>query len=304
MPHCLFWSSPASCFWLAFDTNYNAGAATDYWYSIFFVAGLSILFIWVASFVLPRKYQDEAVENQKPPRWFKSPTLGDGDPIVWLGSHDMKVRIMAWTAAGLLMPPIAAAFLVGLHYMTESLANMIAAGCFLLSNLLLRWLVAEMSCRRLGQDRISGALELLLTTPVEHEQILPNLREGFAKVFYGPIKFVVICSLVLAVFGIAYGLPVLMIPALSAISFAVEYIALLDVGQWRGLCAKTPNRALLGALGLTSGIIWFAFGMLALVGSLKLLGLWVFYTLFYNLRIAAFARTRLKRGVRVLLNLD
>lgn len=297
VPHFLIWLSPGGCLWTAFDDNYARGFfAHEYWVSVIAILGVSVVFISLASFYLPSAWQEKPLTTHRRwgwvediqssvamlRRWFKRPALRNGDPLVWLGSRDTTERMLAWSAV-VLMVPMELCFLFAVCFdvskdrtmeMEWSIALTVGMVCGFCSHLLLKYLVAVSASRRLCEDRASGALELLLSTPVSEGQILNGLRKAVSRQLFGPIMLVMLANLSLALMTAFFKLDMdfevrtifgMMIGG-GALTLGMDCWALTGVGQWRGLRARSPNRAVIGAMGPILGMPWLGLALILFSG--------------------------------------
>jgi hypothetical protein len=106
------------------------------------------------------------------------------------------------------------------------------------------WIVSE-ACARLSEDRRSGALELLLSTPLSEREVVRGqwlaLRRQFLKpvLVFLALEFWLMSSLQ-PVGWLLAGIPLRLL----------EFAALGWVGMWLGLTMRSVTRAILGTLGL------------------------------------------------------
>jgi hypothetical protein len=127
------------------------------------------------------------------------------------------------------------------------------------------WLASEV-CSRLIEDKRSGALELLLTTPVGAREIARGQSLALRRIFLWPILFLAAAELFLGwkALGAGWRNPS---PEDRALTFAAAAVVLvLDawalkwIGLWRSMWSKGVERALLStvAKGLALPCLVFA----------------------------------------------
>ncbi len=124
------------------------------------------------------------------------------------------------------------------------------------------WLVSE-ACARFGQDRQSGALELILATPVKVEELLRGQWLSLRRQFFWPTVFV-LC----AEFGylLAHGKNddwVLTVVVYMATS-VLDYWALGWMGMWTGMTARKITHAARSTVArvlVLPWLIWLGCGL-------------------------------------------
>src|SRR5262249_33120385 len=122
---------------------------------------------------------------------------------------------------------------------------------FLLVTSLKLW-IAWNACATLAEARRSGAIELLLATPLRTEDIVLGHWQAFQRLFLGPICAVAACTVVPMLLSLVQqraGTPtiwLLPVPAMSIFGIAtlvLDAVALAWVGMWMGLTQAKPMQA-------------------------------------------------------------
>jgi hypothetical protein len=189
--------SPARAPFLA-ATNLRGGTMTEFWTATMGSLLWSGLLLTVAALVLARVWQDQPerlAANGWRARWWQwvrgnaawrrqlARRWHGTNPFVWLAQRDRWPVTLAWAAVGFLFLLWIAA---GLGWWETWLRP---AGLFvvaILANLVLNGVVQFTAAKTIGESRRSGALELLLTTPLSHLDMvrgqLVALREQFRPV--------------------------------------------------------------------------------------------------------------------------
>jgi hypothetical protein len=112
----------------------------------------------------------------------------EANPFFWLATRDRRPRLLAWALLGAL-------FVLWLGLLMGSFSTSAAASRFSFCAALglayamhqtLKWLTAGEASRRLSEDRVSGALELLLVSPLSVQQILAGQRQALKSLFFFP----------------------------------------------------------------------------------------------------------------------
>ncbi|MSU34654.1 MAG: ABC transporter permease [Pedosphaera sp.] len=179
--------------------------------------------------------------------------------FAWLASREVRKPAMVWA--------LLAAALAGLAYgairtdLTNTLhRDVIIPWAAVLGGLLKFWFAGE-ACRQLAEDRRAGALELLLTTPIENDDFFQGVWHSLRRQFLWP-------SLVF----LALTASVPLLPWQSGsmnwktvgpivILYGVDLWALGWCGIWRGISSPIPNRAITETLLLTIGLPWLIWGV-------------------------------------------
>jgi ABC-type transport system involved in cytochrome c biogenesis permease component len=112
------------------------------------------------------------------------------------------------------------------------------------------WVVSE-ACTRLCEDRRSGALELLLSTPMADRELVRGQWLALRRQFLMPL----IAFVVLEWFLVRYSQPEGVALARLVMRLA-EFMALGWVGMWLGLTARSLTRAIMGTVGLVLVLPW------------------------------------------------
>ena len=210
-PVALLWPSPAYLYSRAFD-NYFARRPGhfDFLASFFTVAALALTALLLASLYLPRIWREgaEAASAGNSRTWRQRWRFGGAgfralrrcflqeNPIYWLSSRDRWPHAVASGTLGLL-------FILWLGFMGGTLTgrNSSASFCFSMSlfiafaaHLAVKWHVAVEASRRFSEDRQSGALELLLVSPLSVERLLEGQRRALLGIFFAPIALALLTN--------------------------------------------------------------------------------------------------------------
>jgi ABC-type Na+ efflux pump permease subunit len=254
--------SPLTLFRQSFDSAFGLGVSSALF---LFCFAWQHAMIWgllaLASVVAPYTWQGEsfflrrraragrtAVIESRP---FRS-RLRDGNPVEWLGRRgaqsmwcwlSLALAAMAWLAWAALRPTGAA------------LLPALVFGAVVWQGILQFWMAWEAS-RRLCEDRRSGALEMLLSTPVRVDEIVSGQMRSLRRQFLLPILTVLALETVLLVVTLtALGPmsgegPSFMAVMVSVMgTLATSAYGLGWLGLWMGLKSRRTTRGALEALG-------------------------------------------------------
>jgi len=269
----LLWPSPAFAFRHGFDAWYGSRAgAADFWHSVLTLWVLTVLCLGWASFVTPRAWQAGEVKarkarrlRRKPPGWEK---LEAQNPYC-------RVTIRDWAPSSLANLLLAGAvpiwFLFFLFISSARRAGPPAPflGCLFLAfalHVIVKLLMIQESVSRINHDRDSGALELLLATPLSVTSIIAAHRKALRAHFRRAVM--TLCLLNLGLFFAvgeligahdgAWIFTELFIGGVVALQ--ADFEALLWVGLWHGLSKRRSSHAMtLTALQLLGPNWLFAF---------------------------------------------
>ena len=179
-------------------------------------------------------------------RQFRTRML-DRNPILWLGSRNRLKLAGLWTFV---------CFALGVWIAWRWSAGPSAdnwSSTFFIAQLLqapLKWLMASEASQRWVNERQSGALELLLTTPLSVTEILRGHGRSLVRLFAVPSAALVIVELLTLAAGTGFGGPRIEVGTMvvvGAIIFLWDLYALAWVGLWLGLSKRKANQAFLGA---------------------------------------------------------
>jgi len=267
--------SPGFTVFAAFDVNYRGTRYQDaYWLSLALVHGLAWLFLIAASLIVPRCWQDQASraglaglgERLRQRRYglasvrldLRRRLLGV-NPMLWLASRDRYKPAAVFVAlaalgCGWLWIYLEAGryFLVGGAIPTAMAAH----------SILKVWFANE-SCRRFSEDRRSGALELLLATPLSVREILRGQRLALWRQFAWPTVAVLAADALLLTASAARmnrldsSFVQVWLAGMTVLVWDLH--ALSWVGPWMGLNSRSPNRAATAALARICLLPWMLF---------------------------------------------
>ncbi len=285
-----FWllanASPFHGFGLAFDTPSAAFRLHEkqFWIAMCATHFLAWLFLIIASVVLPRTWHDQpsVATRQTWRERLRAWSLGtvakrasfrarllEINPFFWLASRDLRkplhgIALVALVALGWL----ALWFKFPGEMVEESALTIFV---IIVHTALKCWLATE-ACRRFCEDRRSGALELLLSTPLNVPGILRGQMLALNRHFSPVVGTVLIIDLLILVtktrdrFAGGSGDWALSFLSLT-VMFAADLYTLSWLGMWFGLVSRSPHRAASAALVRVLVLPWvfYILGMITIV---------------------------------------
>jgi ABC-type transport system involved in cytochrome c biogenesis permease component len=273
----LLWPNPAYVFHMGFDAEYLLRfGAQEFWRSIAVIFSLATACILTASIILPRTWQSTSAPAKKSARLPFSPIfqkrrrrpLQDTAPFFWLALDDAVGRstldrvtlfLTIWWL------PCVALWLGNPNGVFEPIAVYYVFGM----HLILKVIMAAESTRRFNQDLQSGAMELLLVTPLPVRDIIAGQRKALQAQFRRPVLMLSAINVLMLYLALKFdpGLRqdsegrhmVTVIFLGGALILWVDSFALTWVGMWRGVKSKKYPRAVLTTLTQITGLPWLAF---------------------------------------------
>lgn len=250
------WVSPLTTFVL-FDANRYATAGDVYWRSLWITHLISWTWLALASFLLPRVWQESGTRAKR--RRVPEPAnarqsrnkLLAINPVWWLTSRHTHQRAWLWVVVSVVA-------VIGVASWLGSLNNIPALwtifGCFIAVHLALAVWVGFEACNSFAEARSTGAMELLLSTPLHVRQILRGQHLSLRELFMGPLLLLLaveLCMVVAQIWlmthkGSGAGGSVMLVLVLGfcLVWFVLDLFAVAEVGMWYGLTSQKPTQAL------------------------------------------------------------
>ena len=280
------WPSPV----FAFRTAQSSGAmdAVSFYGSLASTHLIAWGLLGLSCWILPRLSQD-LPKGRRRERWnewslrvrFGNPAvraalrrrLLEHSPCCWLSSRERHKPALAWLLVGSLS---AIGLWVCLCYTTVFDLTAVTL-LFILHVMLKVWFIGE-TCHRWIEDRQSGALELLLCTPLSQRELLRGQTMALWRQFGWPVVVTLVLTLVSrAIIVHQWGSgsltefyrPVLLfsLPLLLA-----DLVAARWVGAWVSLRAGGLNRAIASTMARVQVFRWVVY---SLIVTLLVLWRWV-----------------------------
>jgi ABC-type transport system involved in multi-copper enzyme maturation permease subunit len=248
-----------------------------FWNTLLSMHALSLLLLALASVLLPRCWQEggahAAGRLRMFPRLLRRPRDTfrarlrrklDCHPTLWLAE---RTSLNPW-ATHFFWALCLAMWLTGFTALrSRALApSAVFAAVYLLHAAAKCWVTWEAS-RRFAEDRQSGALELLLTTPLSERAVIAGWLIGLKRRFLGPILLLFALDVQLWWASDNSEWLLGMVAAIGL--FIADSYTICWVGLWTGLNAANSTRAFLVTVARVLILPWFAFlGVLGIWGSL------------------------------------
>jgi hypothetical protein len=249
--------------------------------------------------------------------------LLEQNPYLWLASREQQSRRHAWALFAALCG-LWWCFLIAALKGSGSIPAFIV--CLFTSytlHQLFKSVVAAEATRQLSADRQSGALELLLVTPLTEDQIIEGQKAALTVRFAGWSGTLLALNTCLCLAVVLFrrelqigerDIPVFVELFLGGtLMLFLDFNTLGTVGIWMALRANRPSRAILATIGRVlflpwAGIFLMVFLMRALrvpssEGPALIFGLWFGFGILNNALAAATAKASLARGFRRCLGL-
>lgn len=275
---------PAASPIYSFAAVHHPGSGTFqikyFWPSLVWTHLLAWLFLFCAALILPRcinpvpsrrllrlrNFVDKFVYGRNEQRRKHRATLLDRNAFLWLASRERIKPKYAWLIIGFFLGLYAWIYL---QFDDMLFDLMVGTAMMLLIHLVLKVWVASEVCSRLIQDRRSGALELLLSTPLSVRDIAKGQSMALRRVFLKPILLLLLLEVVLFISGLnlprqldSRGVRTGVYIALIG-TFLADLWALKWVGLWLSLTGKSIERVLLATLLRVLVLPWLIYALFA-----------------------------------------
>jgi ABC-type transport system involved in multi-copper enzyme maturation permease subunit len=267
--------SPIFAFTLAQSSTVGAPPTTALYSSIAQTHAIAWVLLALSCAIVPFVCKDrpKGRRRERWGEWWRRRSLGSPDaraafrrralernPCFWLSSRTRSKTASVWV----LIVPLTA---IGVWIYFKYRVAFYETSLFLLFTihvLLKVWFAGE-TCSRWMEDRRGGALELLLSAPLQTREIIAGQELALRRQFGGPVAVTLGLTLlswlgIVLIYGggssteagrtwLMISLPVLL----------ADLAALRWVGMWRGLTARGLNRAIAGTLGLVLCLRWLLY---------------------------------------------
>ena len=296
--------SPTWVFLMSFHTHYTNDAG-EFWSAILGLHLLSWIFLMAASVILPRSWRDRPprIRPARRPGRRSDAARGEtlsGNPVLWLAGRSEEQRVYLW-----LLWIVAGVGAVGAWWLGGG-STAVGLALLLLGlalHLVLALWVAAQACHAFAEARDSGALELLLSTPLTVNEILAGYFLAMRRLFWWPALTLVLMEvtllgahtyLVAAGGGEFSAGAIFSVPAALFLIVAVmDLFAVAQFGLWMGLSTRKPSQAILRTV--------LCVLVLPMIGGLCCGFLWPIMGVVKNLIFISYAREQLRKNFRTLV---
>ena len=280
--------SPGYAFTTAFEQNYR-GNAGGFWTSLILVQVMAWIFLGLSCLIVPRSWQDKAAtvtQLRWRDRWLRwslgnsaeratfRARLLDVNAFYWLVSRSRIKPAMVWAVIGV----IGCGWIWGWLKFGRDWINpgTYIVTALLLNTLLKGWFAGE-CCAQIAEDRRIGAMELLLSTPLNVREILHGQYLALCRQFLWPLLFVVALEICFVFAGLR-GNDVrgdegvwIFVWVSGLIMLFADLAALFYVSLWQGLTARSANRANTAAMVRILALPWILFGIFLMLVVISLI---------------------------------
>jgi ABC-type transport system involved in cytochrome c biogenesis permease component len=264
-PQAALCSSPAAGCFLAFDASNTLPPPRATSYSWFWCnAAATNVYGWIffglACWLTPRSWQDAALSAKPTAPLAGSPVrrarvrraLLDINPFLWRVARSGRKQLPVWLtllALAALWTWTICVFSLVDDFGEDGIDLILLAPAGLV---LKAWLAAEAS-RTFSEDRRSGGLELLLSTPLDEKEIVRGQRAALWRQFGPPTLALLVANFMFLSANVWWWsaeirMDLLALHLVLGGFLAADMIALSWVGMWLGLNNRKPNRAALLAM--------------------------------------------------------
>jgi ABC-type transport system involved in cytochrome c biogenesis permease component len=292
--HFAGWLSPFTSFAQA-----GGGQPAHFWGALLTTHCLGWTFLMVASALLPRMWHERNNSSPKRQRLLKPASphaiekeaaerrrLLDRHPVVWLAGRQLYRRMAVW------LIPIGAVMAMGVSAVWADDPAVATWGLWPFQ-LAFKLLLVFQACRFFVEARNSGALELLMVTPLSAEEILRGQLMAMQRIFLVPAAVLGVLPLPVAGLMFAFDPQAYALVAVTLFSgmyqlvtFFSTLLALVTFGMWMALTLRKPNTA----AGVTVLAVMIVPGFVFCVPNLVvdvLLIIWAYTRLKDQLRLLA-----------------
>ena len=331
-PAALLWPSPPCAFAAALDSSYrSSNGPQQFCCSLQTVSGLGLGLLVLSALVLPCAWQEKAggsrfygrmgkPESPDPAYSVQQPSRPrealEANPYLWLASRARGSDIVTGILLGLLVLFWFCFLLASLDARHDKLPFVICLFSAYALHQVGKYLVAVDATQRLIEDRHSGALELLLVTPLGEDRILSGQMRALGIRSRGLRAVLLLvnagmCLVVLSGQQFSATDRVLFLELFlgGMLVALMDCKALQTVGVWMALRNRKHQRAVLGALARVmlppwAGIfLWVFLSMTRAISPSEdelglLFALWFMLGILADVVVSAKARAGLGRGMR------
>jgi hypothetical protein len=225
---------------------YRAG---EFWWSLGATLAISVTAILAAAFFLPRRWNEQKSLSTSAKKSVSSSKARarflEGNPGEWLAvryAMTPKQKIFFMAIIGLI---------VGLAAFSafESQEAGVAIGALTVGAAIVLLRLASQASYPLAEARRSGAIEMILSTPLRPEEFLEGHKRTLFRQFWPSLAMLATASFICPIFG-GSGAEVFVFSAIFCAFLIVGAGAFAYVGMWMGLKHPKPNTAFFYTIAL------------------------------------------------------
>jgi ABC-type Na+ efflux pump permease subunit len=251
-PFTLYWSD---------DSRYVL-QPSFYWWSVGVIHLLTWFLLGLAGWAVRRSWQDKPVRRETYSwnalwSWLK---YGPRSKRAEFRRHLLDANAFYWLAARARFKPLHvwgvvlciavwwvwARFWMDIFALEERISGTNFTTAMMLNVALKLWIGLEAS-RPLAEERQSGSFELLLSTPLEIQDILKGQWLALKRQFFGPVLLSMVAVLFFLIHTLRHAMPgervLVGIWVCGILIFAMDVLALFWVATFSALKTQSPNQA-------------------------------------------------------------
>ncbi len=281
----LLYADPVRAWEFAQEAGYQRVHSAKFWLSLATVFGLGAGFLAWASLALPRVWQEgrEGAWGRARSARLSEATFGTDEfrealrrrllglnPYYWLASRDRSLRNMGSMLFGSMMALWLCLYAGVFIAPRPTNLEAFGAGVFIAIglNLIYKYMVSWEASRRLHEDRESGALELLLVTPLSERQIMAGQTRALRRNFIFPALVLLAAGAglmwlvghpdTMKVRMVLDGTTQVILFTGAMLMVLLDFFALTWVGMWMAMRLRKHHNAVLCTLALVVLLPWVA----------------------------------------------
>src|SRR2546425_4279630 len=266
-------ASPIYTGQFALEATYRSNPKL-FWMSLGIVHALSWVFMLATMIIVARVWRQDPRQSGRSQLWLLRVGRTDGwprrlkrrleqNPVYALASRHRWAHWVFWMLVGIVT--------INIYWLTVGVRQNPAASPFHLrfSQAMVfinRVWIAAMACRFLVEARRSGALEIILTTPLAIKTILRGRRQALLRLFFWPVLAIAVLHWCFVwgtwkpVANQPNNVAVLRVQSLHAagslISFLTDVVALSAVGGWLSVSSRNPRVIVLKTFLIVTLVPW------------------------------------------------
>jgi ABC-type transport system involved in multi-copper enzyme maturation permease subunit len=240
----------------------------EFSHSVMVLSLAGVLFLMTASLLTPMLIRDRVLGWRmfgfpRRQQYKKRAKQLDAHPVVWMEVRGKQPLYGIWTL-----------FLLGIIFLVRdpfaSLPNYTGIFYALYLHYSLKWMVAFQASRFATQEKETGFLETLLTTPITPGIIINSKRRALRRYFLLPLLYALAVHgwVIMQAAMVNLDSAPLWIAVASSLLLLIDFFSFFLIGLWEGLVAANSYRAfirtiLLGVIHpwlpffVITGLFWF-----------------------------------------------